>query len=553
MLFTELMQALSRHLRPAPYQYGLLTLRLLGKLGGKNRLFLRNCVELFHDIDSKNRTQSLLSLQCSWPVPKRSDVESSEHQETPLSGEYSLPLPIDRCVEVLKQIASLQRSDKSREKVSSVGEEVASPEAGEFAWNNERLQSSRIEDVDLSSYCSNVMDETCHTQAKSAFHVVRAALTAMIAVDSKFDFAEIDEGDVDQIDQDKCLGAGLRNTSHAISSSNINLKQVCLGLMYSCVIDDTMNEATYLLKGLASHCFFLILSHHKSFIRIDANGAPSQDSFTLENAHTNQMVEENTEAADSAGKSQDETHEGGHKVREKTGTLKPFGYFQMIQSTADPLMLSEAIADFLADPSIRTKKVGLELLRHLVLHAKQYQMNEDKESPMEIDTDSNNSTRPIMLHRGSCILFENICSLLCLGCLANEWNKRDGLHEGICLLLEALGRDWGLRYECEIMNATLSALKSVPRELSTAVVKAFKFFIRVCCGLYGRPPSVVGKDDLIWDSLAVRSWEKNSKDAEPTNSDEPASSNIGTTTKAPCSTVSQIFLTELASSRQIVR
>jgi hypothetical protein len=33
-LFSTLMQSLSSHLRPAPYPYGLLTLRLLGKLSG---------------------------------------------------------------------------------------------------------------------------------------------------------------------------------------------------------------------------------------------------------------------------------------------------------------------------------------------------------------------------------------------------------------------------------------------------------------------------------------------------------------------------------------
>jgi len=37
----ELMSALMRHLRPAPYPYGMLGLRVLGKMGGRNRRFLR--------------------------------------------------------------------------------------------------------------------------------------------------------------------------------------------------------------------------------------------------------------------------------------------------------------------------------------------------------------------------------------------------------------------------------------------------------------------------------------------------------------------------------
>ena len=46
---SEIMVSLCNHLRPAPYPYGLLSLRLLGKLGGRNRLFLRG----FMDIPSR--------------------------------------------------------------------------------------------------------------------------------------------------------------------------------------------------------------------------------------------------------------------------------------------------------------------------------------------------------------------------------------------------------------------------------------------------------------------------------------------------------------------
>ena len=40
-VFADLMKSLCKHLRPAPYPYGMLSLRLLGKLGGRNRRFLR--------------------------------------------------------------------------------------------------------------------------------------------------------------------------------------------------------------------------------------------------------------------------------------------------------------------------------------------------------------------------------------------------------------------------------------------------------------------------------------------------------------------------------
>ena len=40
------MVALTEHLKPAPYPYGLLCVRLVGKMGGTSRLFLREMVGL---------------------------------------------------------------------------------------------------------------------------------------------------------------------------------------------------------------------------------------------------------------------------------------------------------------------------------------------------------------------------------------------------------------------------------------------------------------------------------------------------------------------------
>jgi len=45
-LLTEVMLSIASHLRPAPYPYGMLALRLLGKLGGKNRRFLGRSLAL---------------------------------------------------------------------------------------------------------------------------------------------------------------------------------------------------------------------------------------------------------------------------------------------------------------------------------------------------------------------------------------------------------------------------------------------------------------------------------------------------------------------------
>jgi hypothetical protein len=100
-LFSTLMQALSRHLRPAPYPYGLLTLRLLGKLGGKNRQFLRYPMEL----SSRSSPSTDLSIDCSWRESKIGEAELNR---------IRLPLPLESSVTTLRRIVMNVEESKTR-------------------------------------------------------------------------------------------------------------------------------------------------------------------------------------------------------------------------------------------------------------------------------------------------------------------------------------------------------------------------------------------------------------------------------------------------------
>ena len=81
-ILLDLMTALTDHLRPAPYPYGLLTLRLLGKLGGKNRLWIG---EPMPDTNSRSVVSFPLSVECEW--------RGAENNES-LEGTFALPLPL---------------------------------------------------------------------------------------------------------------------------------------------------------------------------------------------------------------------------------------------------------------------------------------------------------------------------------------------------------------------------------------------------------------------------------------------------------------------------
>ena len=109
---TELMTALSNHLRPAPYPYGLLTMRLLGKLGGRNRRFLREPLDVSFSAPIKGEGL-FMSVPCSWS-PNHEFIGSSEFAEDArdesdtkdgnANDEYRVPLPLERAVEVLRLV-----------------------------------------------------------------------------------------------------------------------------------------------------------------------------------------------------------------------------------------------------------------------------------------------------------------------------------------------------------------------------------------------------------------------------------------------------------------
>jgi transformation/transcription domain-associated protein len=90
-IFSCLMVALSRHLRPAPYPYGLLTLRLLGKLGGKNREFLREPMSLPPGPEMCNNP---CFVECKWNKVG-GFLRSTQ-------SAFALPYPLGRCIRLLK-------------------------------------------------------------------------------------------------------------------------------------------------------------------------------------------------------------------------------------------------------------------------------------------------------------------------------------------------------------------------------------------------------------------------------------------------------------------
>lgn len=540
------MKALSSHLRPAPYPYGLLTLRLLGKLGGKNRGFLREPIDIC-DPACLSDASSPIRVACTWVTPEpyefeaRGPVGSTSAKENiskaaptnnPDDNQFSLPLPLDRCVEVLKLVALSEESEFSERTATCQDQNGLTS----FSWKeSKKLWNVQIEKVDLLPYCMDVMEETKNGQVEAAIRVLHSLLVPIIGV-NEFKVDSVDfVGHVDatnDADDETVTVDEMHAASSNVNTRNRQLRSIGLGLMYGCAIESIHERASILLKGLFTHLFLMVTSHDNCFRRIDANGSCIAFQTSSESIHP---------------QGHDDIFEEG------LGSLKPFGYFEqtgVLRYRANPMALNISLAEFLSEQDSRAKKVALAILSHILQLPSEVGLNQ-RGSKQESTVEETISLD--RMDRGSLIFFENLLGSLCEKCITSKWNRRGGIYEGICVLIESLGSDWGRKYEMEIMNAALFAVKSSPREMSASAVEAFRFLVRVCEGLYGTPKyKLDGDGNFLWDILdGAGGKEEPGQTSERSEGREHDSDRASI--KVPCDDVLQILINEMANVKQIVR
>jgi len=210
-LFSSLMQALSRHLKPAPYPYGLLTLRLLGKLGGRNRQFLREPMLLCES--TSLRVDSGVAVSCYWPNNDDDAMDVDGEPKSTTTEPISLRLPLGECISTLRSVA-LARITKVRSVVDAKTTKQGKDQM--YLWE------CKIEDFDVDSYSRDVIEGTQDDQALAALAVIQTATKVVL------------EGAGDQ--------------SHSETEGIPDTQQVCVALLFACMIEVTKVNAWTLLK-----------------------------------------------------------------------------------------------------------------------------------------------------------------------------------------------------------------------------------------------------------------------------------------------------------------
>ncbi len=417
------MLALTSHLRPAPYQYGILTLSLLGKLGGKNRRFLQEPMDVTQS--KENDLDSRFDLNCRWDsLPT-----------------FKLMLPIQRAALVLEHMSILECSSCHRESTNAHG------------LQNLLSEDLQVEKFNLSEYKNKTLNESRRDQSLSALVIVRAALSSIL---EKGNFVRLTEK---KFKEGKDISLRLFIQQNRPSGTK-TMKLICRGLFHASTISSTQEQGLLLLHGL-SFQMIQTVANAREDVRRSHNDEDSMKGQKHEKRNS----------------SMQHAHVAGGKLQ----PLLPFGCFSFVgqlKTRQYCLVLNETIPEVLKSRNDEEVKLALEIMRKIV--------NCSKAFDEEVSNNSNETAKAKSPSHLSCseIFVENMLYHLCHTCLASEWQERGGIFDGIIYLMQLMGKEWSIQYEVELIHVAIFCIKDQPQEVANAEKEALLFFFQVISSLY---------------------------------------------------------------------
>jgi len=549
-LYSELMISVTNHLRPAPYQYGLLTLRLLGKLGGKNRLFLQEPMDF--SSERKQFEGPNLSIECAWIQSKdKSGVgKSTECGENVSSqkvddekmdccdGEadwhnvhsklddapFVIPLPIKRARDVLELLSNIKI------------QETCSSNDHDEDIRSALLEDTNIEDFDLVAFKARLMNSTAQDQAKSAFIVLRSALAAITHIEEDLTERIVLCGDdrpgcesqEDKFPTNRDGNSGSESSLYIKSGKNKLLKLIGEGLFIATQIDMLRKEAKILLEGLATHMILVVASSPGDVVRVGTKGN------TAGNLPINRPKEDI---------SAQESSVSGAKLQPSL-LFGCFAFSGYLKSDINYLVMNEVIAEILAKGHPGTTKSALLVISHIHNLVKSI---DAKSVSKDVDKKEKDSKHIL---RCTDIFFESMVYELCQACLLHDWNKRAGLYDGICNIIGLTSRKLRHKFEVELMHVAFFCLKDYPDEVFRAGKEALNFFLRIIYLLYGGNTVSAG---LIRDVLSLPEDLSMSKSTFAESGKGHAKITHNESLLPTSESIPDMLVGELCSSNQIVR
>lgn len=548
-----LMMALTQHLQPAPYPYGLLCVRLLGKLGGTNRLFLREG-EVVHvnpngrgeeTVIRKATECGALSMYCEWQNERFSNDASHSDKS------FLLPFPLRRAVDVLRYVSAAPSINVRDNDITEYTSQRLSATPITHL-NFSQLNTIDTRALDLNLYSVQAMEAIKYNQSKSAFAVIRAALASVLEIDEDGNNGKLKLCTKNRTVETNDILLDVASNSEHCGYDSIprqrtkftqDFKLICDGLFVASVHDGLENEAMLLLKGLGTHIFYFLLSHRANITRIDRDGClidTYHEKYNLQN-----------------------------HISEKLQPLKPFGTFRLsgpLEETGiDPFSFNKALADAFAGTTVQnTRGTATIVMRHLIqlFHRIKSRAEVSREGDEDTDKDAEMHTDDSTIEENCLasifvdgtsessawgdILFESLLSTLCQSCFNQPWNHRTGIIAGLFDLITKMGLSWAERFEVEILHTAIFIVKDTPDGIAHASQESVRFFLQVSWFFFGGPLAWKESNGIIYDVLNPPLDDINEQLENPSEARDTGQISVKEASLT-------LILSEIASAKPLVR
>jgi hypothetical protein len=503
-VLVELMQGLTYHLRPAPYPYGLLTLRLLGKLGGKNRLWLGEPIPVLADALKEGKNVPKLSIEGIWGGA----LDHSDKMEIDGDDEgnrFAIPLPIERATNILRAVACAPEATSNNVDARGSSSGISFRDSEGFLSTSFFNSNDDVGGLYLPNYCADALEATKQEQASSALAVLRSALSVTIdlpatsnsieenGVEIQFSYKGVDGADdkndeVEKEDEDPTQ-EDQRAKRSAITGQTAQsgaFAHIVRGLFYATQIPGLRNEAKDLLVGLAVHMLLICESHRECIVPVDGDGKRTESFYDL--------LSGDEKSSKEGGKDKRQVQVANGKVH----SLPPFGNFRFEGDLKDKVscfLINDVIVAMLCEGG-GVKDMAIEVIGELI---------EISRCTFERRIDDSKSGQDgISAEPCGSLFFESLLSSLLSNLFASSWPCRSGIYRGIVELIQLLssapggldfstdaaspvaaGADFVALYEFELVHASLFCLRDCPRESPLAAKEALEFHFEVWSILYG--------------------------------------------------------------------
>ncbi|KAL4095775.1 hypothetical protein PRIC1_009146 [Phytophthora ramorum] len=437
-LLTEIIEALNTHLIPPPYPYGELAMRILGKIGGRNRQYLMDPLNL----DYHEHSFTGLTFTFQWGEDGDSMEIDMNGDGVALSQGCSFPMNMDVLVSQATKVlhAYLRKTTSERSNVSKTDSRLADVDEfdeGETLSRPSFMLEKDDKTLQLETDTMGKIRGSILQHKRCAFLFVSHAAVVSLNVNHYANGGE--EGIGNDTNADDLGSLHVEPMRKVISQEALRAtRKELLQVLFETMVDiDVGVAARKVLEGIAGHLTVLALGYcsrdHPNFAVLSSLHASTLYAATRGLSPGRHLA----------------TTKRIETLRQAT-----YGISKMTEAdvTNDFYSFVQVLSVALSSPDQRVVDEAKNMMTFIV-----------KTAVSQFDSPH------LAVERGGA-LFNNMCEVFAHGCYdKGSWRQKLGGAIGLQLLVEMLEPQWCHENELTIIKALFFVLSDHPPEVSATV------------------------------------------------------------------------------------